>query len=223
MTGLNKYNKVETTKKESKQSIKHITKLPLADGLKSAPELGTLMLRKTAPMYYKLYLSILIQKRQCFLTASGNFVIGFLYQELEQLVKPEFVSTDFFVHPIMPTFQVGVKRWPGSFLLHLLFHFLSGIEIAHERQITVHPHTKVDLEKMIHHSYERIYLRIKHFDVVHMSCTQRSARVQKSSNRMHRAIWWNGHRSIVVMKTSNFTVLQLFSLYISNTGSFLPW
>ncbi|KRX21417.1 hypothetical protein T07_7409 [Trichinella nelsoni] len=54
--------------------------------------------------------------------------------ELEQLVKPEFVSADFFVHPIMPTFQVAVT---SSILLFFLFHFLSGIEIAHERQVTV--------------------------------------------------------------------------------------
>ncbi|KRY35184.1 hypothetical protein T01_5233 [Trichinella spiralis] len=116
-------------------------------------------------------------KSKVIVKTSGNCTISFLHQELEQSVKPEFASTGIFVQPIMPTFRVviasniyikcipkrqpfiahsllGVKRWPVSFLLFFLFHFLSGIEIAHE-------------------SYGRIYSRIKHFDVVQTNLFQK--------------------------------------------------
>ncbi|KRZ72559.1 hypothetical protein T10_149 [Trichinella papuae] len=41
------------------------------------------------------------------------------------------------------------------------------MDIAHEREITVYPHTKVDLDKMIHHCYGRIYWKPMRSYVVH--------------------------------------------------------
>ncbi|KRY23298.1 hypothetical protein T12_5058 [Trichinella patagoniensis] len=116
---------------------------------------------------------------------TGSCTIGFLHQELEQSVKPEFASTGIFVEPIMPTFQVeskhtyrsaiqGVKRWQDHFYSSSCFIFC--------------PVSKSPTKG----NYGRIYLREKHFDVgayvVHATLCSRSDVIEPYASR-HLVKW----------------------------------